>query len=204
MLKAQATFCGSDTTSTSARSLAISARMRLSLLAAPSPASLMSRTHHGPGRRRRSVGPQRVDRVAVDPHQRRADRGANLVELVGTVGGVQPRIVAEPGVALEILLEPLVRRTLGNVLDGENLVVDLGCRLHRVAAVGEQHRAFVEHNRRAGRAGEAGEPGQPFLARRQIFVLLAVGARHEEAVEPAPLEFGAQARDASGAIAAAA
>ncbi len=43
MLNAQATFCGSDTTSTSARSFFSSAWMRLSLSAALSPASLISR-----------------------------------------------------------------------------------------------------------------------------------------------------------------
>jgi len=48
MLKAQATFCGSDTTSTSARSFLSSAWMRLSLSAALSPASLMSRKLNGP------------------------------------------------------------------------------------------------------------------------------------------------------------
>ena len=49
----------------------------------------------------------------------------------------------------------------------------------------------------AGRAGEAGEPGEPLVAGRHVFVLVAVGARHDEAVEAAPLEFGAQRRDAA-------
>ncbi len=48
MLNAQATFCGSDTTSASARSVFNSLWMRLSLSAALSPASLISRSVTGP------------------------------------------------------------------------------------------------------------------------------------------------------------
>ena len=71
-------------------------------------------------------------------------------------------------------------------------------RLHGVAAVDEQRRALGQHDRGAGRAGEAGEPGEALLARRQVFVLLAIGARHDETVEAAPLEFGAQCGEMRG------
>ena len=72
-------------------------------------------------------------------------------------------------------------------------------RLHGVAAVDEQHRALVQHDGGTGRAGKAGEPGEPRLARRQIFILLAVGARDHEAIEPAAVELGAQGGDAGRA-----
>jgi hypothetical protein len=42
------------------------------------------------------------------------------------------------------------------------------------------------------RACSAGEPGEAFLARRHVFVLVAIGARHDEAVEAAALELGPQ------------
>ena len=82
------------------------------------------------------------------------------------------------------------------MLDGEEFRIDLRRRLHGVAAVHEQRRALGQHDGGARRAGEAGEPGQPFLAGRQVFVLLAVGARHHESVQPAPLKLGAQGSNA--------
>src|SRR5690606_15777090 len=47
----------------------------------------------------------------------------------------------------------------------------------------------------AGRSGEAREPGEALVARRDIFVLVAVGARQDQARKPAPGQFGAQRRD---------
>ena len=88
------------------------------------------------------------------------------------------------------------------MLDGENRGVDFLARPAPVAAVDEQRGAVGQHDGGAGRAGEAGEPGQPLGAGRHIFVLVAVGARHDEAVEPAALELGAQRRDARRAGAA--
>ncbi len=88
------------------------------------------------------------------------------------------------------------------MLDGENFRIDLGCRLYGIAAIDEQRGALEEHHRRPGRAGEAGEPGEALLARRQIFVLLTVGARYDKTVKAAALEFGAQAFDTRGAFGA--
>src|SRR4029079_259227 len=51
------------------------------------------------------------------------------------------------------------------------------------------------HDRQAGRAGEAGEPCEPLFGGRHVFVLVAVGARHDETAEVAALHFGAQGRD---------
>ncbi len=86
------------------------------------------------------------------------------------------------------------------MLDRKDRTVDLARRLRGIAAVHEQHGALGEHDREPGRSVEAGEPGQALLARRQIFILLAVGARHHETVEPAARKLGAQARDAGGAL----
>src|SRR6185369_9461824 len=44
--------------------------------------------------------------------------------------------------------------------------------------------------------GETGDPGESLLARRQIFVLLPVGARYDEAVEAAPVKLRTQGSDA--------
>ena len=82
------------------------------------------------------------------------------------------------------------------MLYGKNVAIDLGTRLHRVASIDKKRCAIVEHHRGAGRACKACNPGQAFFARGQIFVLLAIGAWHHESVEPAPLEFASQFRDA--------
>ena len=192
MLNAQATFCGSDTTSDVGAQFVKFRLNALELVGSAFAGEFDVAQRHRAGGRRRAVAPQRVDRIVVDRHQFGAGRGAGLAQFLGALGGVQPWIVAELGAALEILFEPLVRRRVHQMLDGEEFRIDLRRRLHGVAAVHEQRGALGQHDGGAGRAGEAGEPGKPLLARRQIFVLLAVGARHHKAVKPAPLEFGAQ------------
>ncbi len=55
-----------------------------------------------------------------------------------------------------------------------------------------------QYDAEAGRTGEAGEPGKALFGRRHIFVLVAVGARHQEAVMTAAFEFGARCGDPLG------
>jgi len=98
------------------------------------------------------------------------------------------------------LFEPLLGRVFHHVLNRENRRIDLGYCLHGVAAVGEQRRALGEYDGRAGRTGEAGEPGEAFFTCRQVFVLLAIGARHDETVEATEFEFGTQGGDAGRAL----
>ena len=86
------------------------------------------------------------------------------------------------------------------MLDREHGFVDLRVGLHRVASVDEDGGLVGQHDSGAGRAGEAGQPGETFLARRQIFVLLAVRARHDETCEAVALELRAQAGDAARAL----
>ncbi len=64
--------------------------------------------------------------------------------------------------------------------------------LQRVAAVDEHRGLADQRDRRAGRAGEGGEPGEALVALGHIFALMRIGARHEEAVETAALQLGAQ------------
>ncbi len=151
---------------------------------------------HGAERRGRAVRPERIDQVGLDRDQRRAGRGAGLGKLLRALDRVQPGIVAEAVAGGEVCLDPFVRRRLDRVLDGEQRGIHLLARLQRVASVDEQHGALDHDDRGAGRAGEAGEPGQPLLGRRDIFVLVAIGPRHDEAGQVAPGQFGAQRRDA--------
>ena len=88
------------------------------------------------------------------------------------------------------------------MFDGEGRRVHFIARLHRVAAVDEQDGAIGQHDGDAGRAGEAGQPGEPLGAGRHIFVLVAVGARHDKTVEAAPLQLCPQRREPRRAVAA--
>ena len=128
-----------------------------------------------------------------------------LGEPLGAFDRVQPRRIAELGLRRQIVFDPQRRRILDHVRDGKNRAVDFLLHLHLIAAVDEDHRAVGEHDGDAGRAGEAGEPGQLLGARRHIFVLEAVGARHDETVEAAFGKLRPQRRDARracGALAA--
>jgi hypothetical protein len=66
-----------------------------------------------------------------------------------------------------------------------NATIDLLAHLHEVAAVDENRGAIGKHDGGARRAGKAGQPGEALGAGRYIFVLVTVGARHDEAVESA-------------------
>ena len=158
--------------------------------------------HHGSERRGRPVAPYRIDGIGLDRHQRGAGRRRRLAEPLGAVGRVQPRVIAETRARREVRLEPFVGRVFDQMLDREQRGVDLVAHLQLVTAVDEDRRAINEHDGSSGRAGEAGEPGEPFLGGRDVFVLMPVGARHDEAVEPAPPQFGAQGRQAPGACGA--
>ena len=144
--------------------------------------------------------PKRVNRIAVDRDEFRAGAGGGLSQFLNLIAGVKPGVVAELRTFAQILFEPLLGRVLHKMLDREDLAVDLGHRLHRIAPVGEHRRAVGEDDGGAGRAGKSRQPGQSFFACRQIFVLLAVGPRHHKAVEAAPLELAAQRGDACRAL----
>ena len=158
--------------------------------------------HHRAERRCGPRAPDCVDRIVGDRRQAAAGRRAGLGELLGAVDRVQPRRIAERLAGRQVGLDPGCRRPLHQMFDGETRAVDFLGDLHLVAAVDEDRGAVGEHDGDAGRAGEAGEPGEPLGVGRHIFVLVAVGARHDEAVEPAPRQLGPQQRQPLGARAA--
>ena len=70
--------------------------MRSSLAAVASPAKREVMQRDRAERRRRAVGPDRVDRVAVDGDQRRRPALAQAFgKPLGAVDGVQPRVEAD-------------------------------------------------------------------------------------------------------------
>ncbi len=147
-------------------------------------------------RRGRALLPHRVDRIALDRHQLGARLGAGGLQPFHCRRSVQPGIEAQAVAGLQPLGQPCFRRRIDQRGHGPRGRVDLLGSLQRVAAVDEQHRAVGQDGGEAGRAGEAGQPGQPFVRRRHIFVLMAVGARNDEAGEIAARELLAQRRQA--------
>jgi len=132
--------------------------------------------------------PDRVDEVALDRRQPCSGLCGGAAQRPGFGDGVEPWVEADLRALAGVALDPGGRRVLDQALDGEGAGVDLAAHLQRVAPVDEDERAVAQHQCHAGRAGEAGEPPQPLGARRHIFALMLVGARHQEAVEPVFVE----------------
>ncbi len=195
MLKAHATLCGSETISTSALELGDFGLDPRELLRTVLAGECQVANADGPKRRGGAVRPHRVDWIGLDRNKFRARGSAGLAQRLGIVGSVQPRVITECRAPLEILLQPFVWRIFGQVFDGKERRVDLIAHLQQIATVDEDRCAIREHDRGAGRAGEAGEPDQPRLAGGHVFALMAVGARHDEAVQLAAFEFRAQRCD---------
>ena len=155
---------------------------------------LVGMRQHRRQRRRRPVGPHRVDGIGIDRHEFAAGALAGARKALVAVDCLQPGIEAELAALGQVLGDPRFRRLLGDLVRHEGVDVDLGAHGKRIAAVDEDRRAVGQHDGEAGRAAEAGEPGQPLRAARHILALMLVGARHDEAVEAAALELGAQRR----------
>jgi len=143
-----------------------------------------------------AVGPNGVDQIRLDRDQLRAGGGASLAKPLGALDAVQPRIVAEPVARREMLLDPSVGRRLDQMLDGKQRRIHLLARLQRVAAIDEKHGALHQNDGDTGRTGEAGQPGEASLRGGHVFILVAVGARHDESGQAAPRQFRAQRREA--------
>ena len=117
---------------------------------------------------------------------------AGAGEAVMAVDRHQPGIEAELAALGQVLGDPRLGRFLGDLVRHEGVGIDLGAHRQCVAAVDEDRRAIGQHDGKAGRAAEAGEPREPLRAPRHVLALMLVGARHDEAVEAALPELGAQ------------
>ena len=130
--------------------------------------------------------------IGLDRHEAAAGARGGAREAVVAVDRLQPRIEAELAALGEVGGDPGVGRLLGNLVRHEGLGIDLAAHGQGVAAVDEDRGLVGQHDRQARRAAEAGEPAQPLRAARHVLALVLVGARHDEAVEAALLQFGAQ------------
>jgi len=135
-------------------------------------------------RRLRTVLPQFVDRVSGRRNQLGAAFGCRLGQGARIADRMQPRIETKPGLLAEIGPDPFGRRIVDQAFDREGFGIGLLPRLQRVAAVDEDHRPVGEHDGDAGGAGKPRQPSQALGAFRDIFALVLVGARHDEAAHP--------------------
>ncbi len=124
---------------------------------------------------------QRIDRHGLQFGPRLGGGGAQTVEGVGTV---QARIEADRLAFGRRTFQVGGDTALHQVADFEKPLVDLVADLEGIAAIHEHGGLVLEDHRRPGGAGEAGRPGQPVVGRGQVFVLVLVLVRHEEAVQP--------------------
>ena len=148
-------------------------------------------------RRGGALGPYGIKRVGVDRDQFGTGLGTGRRQPLGCRRSMQPGVKTEAVVGGEMLGQPVFRRRVGQRLDMPGLAVDLLGGLQRVAAVHEHNGLLGQDHRHAGRAGEAGEPRQPLFRRRDIFILLLIGARNHESRQLAPRQLlteGGQSR----------
>ena len=145
-------------------------------------------------RRRRLIGPHRIDRIGRRRPRawRRRVCGGRAACRARRVR-VQPRVVAElarRSGAFASIQPPTP--SADQIARIEQFGVRLLAHLQRVAAVDEDRGLVGQHDSRTRGAGEGGEPGEPLGALGHIFALMLVGARHEEAVEAAPVSSAAE------------
>ena len=145
-------------------------------------------------RRRGPFGPHGIERVAVDRDQFGLGLGAGGRQPFGCRRSVQPRIESEAIAGGKMRGQPAFGGGIDQRLDLPRPGVDLLGGLQRVAAVDEQGGLLRQHDRKAGRAGKAGQPGQPLFRRRDIFILLLIGARNDKSGQFPPRQFLAKRR----------
>jgi len=168
------------------------------LVGAESPGEGLVMGDDGRQRRRWLVGPHGVQRVRRRGRQAPPRLGRRLGQAVHLGLGVQPGIVAERPAAAQARPDPSLGWVVGQVMALERGAVHLRLGLQGVAAVHKDRRRVRQHHGDAGRAGEPGQPRQAPRARREVFALVLVGDRHQEAVETAPRQLGAQRVQARG------
>jgi hypothetical protein len=147
---------------------------------------------HGRERSGWPSAPYGVDGIGLDGHEAAARPLTGTGEAVVSVHRLQPGIEAELAALGQVLGDPLLGRLLGNLVRHERLDVDLVAHGQGIAAVDEDGGALRQDDGEARRTAEPGQPAQALGAPRHIFALMFVGAGHDEAVEPAALQFGAK------------
>ena len=142
------------------------------------------------------VGPDRVDRVAVDRDQFDSFLGEVLLRLFGPADAVEPCVIADLRSLGRIFGDPLRGRGGRHVLVIVQRPADLLANLHGVAPVGEHRRAVAQHCGASRTAAETGQPFEPLRIGADIFAHMLVGDRDDEAIQAAAGQFLAQSVEA--------
>jgi hypothetical protein len=145
--------------------------------------------------RRRTIVPDRVDRVVLDRHQRGARLRGRFREALQAVRRVQPRVVADPRAVGEGLGDPIGRWLVRDVARREGLDIHLVAHLKGVAPVDEDRGAVARDADEAGGAGEPGQPLHPFRIGGHVLAHEGIGARGEESVQLSARQLLAQGRE---------
>ncbi len=138
---------------------------------------------HRSDRRIRLIIPDDVDRVFGCRYQFRARFCRRGFQCLYLADRVQPWIETKARTLAEIFRDPGGGRVVDQAFDREDVEIDLGAHLQRVAAVDKDEGAIAQHDSHSGRAAEAGQPAQPCRAVRNIFALMLVGTGHQETIE---------------------
>src|ERR1700742_1696384 len=93
---------------------------------------------------------------------------------------MQPWIKSNPIAGRKMPLQPDFGGGSDQGLDAPGFGVDLFWGLQRIAAMDEYRGRLRQYDREACGAGKSGQPGQPLFRRRDIFVLLLIGAGDDE------------------------
>jgi len=140
----------------------------------------------------RTLGPHRIEWIALDCDELRAGLGASGRKALCGCGGMQPRIKSEPVAGHQVFGEPALGRRVNQRFDTPCFGLDLLARLQGVAAIDEQCSLSGKNDRDAGRTGETSQPGQAFFRWRHIFVLLLIGAGDDKSGQVAPRQLFAK------------
>ena len=138
--------------------------------------------HHPTGGRRRLPGPDRINKIG---HGLQPDVAARQPQrdLVDLFRRMQPRIEPDHP-RCQSVADPVPGLHLGPGHRGEGRQIHLRLDLRAVTPVDENPRHLRQHDAEPRRSGKPGQPLQPFVMGGDIFALMGIGARHDEACKP--------------------
>ena len=123
---------------------------RLALLLGTAPGEFAIERDHRGERRRRLVGPGRIEGIALDGDQFAPGLGRRLRDALQPLGRVQPGVVAEPPALGQMPGDPGVGRLVGDMLGFEQGRIHLVAHLQGIAAVDEDGGSLRQHHRKPG------------------------------------------------------
>lgn len=150
--------------------------------------------------RGRTVGPGDVDRVLLNRDQFDTGPHGSRFKQVERGRAVQAGVIADLLALAAMLLDPAIQALADQIALVEQRGVGLLAPLGGIAAIDQQCGTVGHDNRGTGRAGKAGRPQEPLIAVRQVFIVVLILVRDEEAVQAKRGKRGAQLGQVLAAI----